>query len=98
MNLGGPEMLLILIVVLLLFGGKRLPELARSIGKGMAEFRRAAQSVQHDLNSPMVESPPKPIHSPNLQEPSPEEQPKTIVHAHPAAQPRSPQEPPGPNP
>ncbi len=95
MNLGGPEMLVILIVVLLLFGGKRLPELARSIGKGLAEFRRAAQSVQQDLNASVNESPPKPVHSPNLQESSPEQQPKTTVHAHPAAQPRSPEEPPG---
>jgi sec-independent protein translocase protein TatA len=94
MNLGAPEILLILIVVLLLFGGKRLPELARSIGKGLAEFRRAAQSVQHDLNSPMVESPPKPVHSPPSPESSKVDQSKITVNAHPAAQPRTPQEPP----
>ena len=96
MNLGAPEMLLILVVVLLLFGGKRLPELARSIGKGLAEFRRAAQSVQHDLNSPLVESPPTPVHPPASPDLPPTEPSKTTVHAHPAAQPRTPQEPPGP--
>jgi len=96
MNLGAPEILLILIVVLLLFGGKRLPELARSIGKGLAEFRRAAQSVQQDLNSPLVDSPPSPVHPPASPESPRPEPSNTTVHAHPAAQPRTPQEPPGP--
>lgn len=95
MNLGASEIILILIVVFLLFGGKRLPELARSVGKGLAEFRRAAQSVQRDLNSPLVESPPQPVHLPASQESPRTENPKTIVHAHSAAQPRTPQEPPG---
>ena len=95
MNLGASEMLLILIVVLLLFGGKRLPELARSIGKGLAEFRRAAQSVQQDLNSPLVDSPPKPVHPPASPDTPRPESPNTAVHAHPAAHPRPPQESPG---
>lgn len=37
---GPPEILLILLVLLLFFGGKKLPELARSLGKSMSEFRR----------------------------------------------------------
>ena len=40
-NLGTGEILLILLVVLLLFGAKRLPELARGLGKGINEFRDA---------------------------------------------------------
>jgi len=41
--LGGPEIALIVIVVLLLFGGKKIPELARGLGKGIKEFRSATE-------------------------------------------------------
>ena len=40
MNIGAPEILLIVFVVLLLFGSKKLPELARSLGKSLNEFKR----------------------------------------------------------
>ena len=39
MNLGGPEMLIVLVVLLLLFGSKKVPELARSLGKAQKEFK-----------------------------------------------------------
>ncbi|RPH95391.1 twin-arginine translocase TatA/TatE family subunit [candidate division KSB1 bacterium] len=52
MNLGASEILLILLIVLLFFGGKRLPELARSIGKGLSDFQKATQDVTHDLSAP----------------------------------------------
>ncbi len=39
MNLGGPEMLIVLVVVLLMFGSKKVPELARSLGKAQREFK-----------------------------------------------------------
>jgi sec-independent protein translocase protein TatA len=39
MNLGGPEMLIVLAVLLLTFGSKKVPELARSLGKAQKEFR-----------------------------------------------------------
>ena len=39
MNLGGPEMLIVLVVVLLLFGSKKVPELARSLGRAQKEFK-----------------------------------------------------------
>lgn len=41
MNLGWQEILLIIVLILILFGAKRIPELARSIGKGVREFRKA---------------------------------------------------------
>ncbi len=40
-GLGGPEIILILVVVLLMFGGKKLPELMRGLGRGMKEFKDA---------------------------------------------------------
>ena len=39
MNLGGPEMLIVLVVVLLMFGSKKVPELARSLGRAQKEFK-----------------------------------------------------------
>ncbi|MDD5678081.1 MAG: twin-arginine translocase TatA/TatE family subunit [Kiritimatiellae bacterium] len=43
MNIGWPEILLILLVVLLLFGAKRLPDLARSLGKSLREFKKGRE-------------------------------------------------------
>jgi len=42
-SLGGPEILVILAIVLLLFGGKKIPELMRGMGKGMKEFKDASK-------------------------------------------------------
>lgn len=50
-DVGGGELLLILIAILLLFGPSKLPELARSFGKGMAQIRRAQTEFQRNLNA-----------------------------------------------
>ena len=42
-NLGATEILLILLVVVLLFGGKKIPEMMKGIGQGMKEFKKASQ-------------------------------------------------------
>ncbi len=42
MNLGAPELLIILVIVLLIFGGAKLPQLARSLGKAQSEFKKGA--------------------------------------------------------
>jgi len=48
MNLGAPELILIFLVVLVLFGAKKIPELAQGLGKGVKEFRKAMKDVQDD--------------------------------------------------
>lgn len=50
LNMGGGEMIIILIAVLLLFGGKKLPELARGLGKGMREFKDASEGVKREIH------------------------------------------------
>jgi sec-independent protein translocase protein TatA len=50
MNIGTPEMLVILFAVLLLFGGKKLPELARGLGKGIREFKDASDDVKREIH------------------------------------------------
>jgi sec-independent protein translocase protein TatA len=47
---GGPEVLIILFVILLLFGGKKLPELARSLGKSLGEFKRGQKEGHKALD------------------------------------------------
>jgi TatA/E family protein of Tat protein translocase len=48
-NLGFSELLVIMFIILLLFGSKRLPELARGLGKGLNEFKRAANDMKKEL-------------------------------------------------
>jgi sec-independent protein translocase protein TatB len=49
-GVGTQEVLVILLVALLLFGGKRIPEIARSLGKGVGDFRRAIHEVQREVD------------------------------------------------
>ncbi len=58
-NLGAMEIFLILLIVLLLFGAKRLPELSRSMGKSLREFKNATSEVEEDFRSAMNEEPKK---------------------------------------
>jgi sec-independent protein translocase protein TatA len=50
LNMGTPEIMLILGAVLLLFGGKKLPELARGLGKGIREFKDASDGVKREIH------------------------------------------------
>ncbi len=47
-GLGGPEMLLIVMVILLMFGGKKIPELMKGLGKGIKEFKDASNGVDDE--------------------------------------------------
>jgi sec-independent protein translocase protein TatA len=50
-NIGGQELFLILLIVLIFFGAKKLPELARGLGQGIREFRKAAKDVQDEVEN-----------------------------------------------
>ena len=50
MNLMGPDMMIILLIVLLLFGAKKLPELARGMGRAVKEFSAARDEIEKELN------------------------------------------------
>lgn len=54
-NLGGGEIFLILFIVLLLFGAKKLPELARGLGKGIKEFKDATKDVKDNIEKSIKE-------------------------------------------
>ena len=51
-NLGTGEIILILLIVLIFFGAKKIPELAQGLGKGLREFRKAAKDIQEEVQSP----------------------------------------------
>ncbi|MGA9405859.1 MAG: twin-arginine translocase TatA/TatE family subunit [Bacteroidota bacterium] len=48
-NLGAPELILILLVIVVFFGAKKIPEIAQGFGKGIREFRKASRDIQEDI-------------------------------------------------
>lgn len=56
-NLGWPEIVVILVVFIVLFGAKKLPELARGVGKSIKEFKKATSTIEEDLRTAMDEEP-----------------------------------------
>ena len=52
MNFAGPDLIVILLIVLVLFGAKRLPDLARGMGQAMKEFQKAKDDFTHELRTP----------------------------------------------
>ena len=49
-SFGAPELIIIFLVVLLVFGAKRIPEIARGLGKGIREFKSATKDISNELN------------------------------------------------
>jgi sec-independent protein translocase protein TatA len=60
-NLSGGELTVILLIVLLLFGGSKIPELMRGLGKGIREFNNAKNSVEDEIRQGMREAEKKPL-------------------------------------
>ncbi len=56
-NIGATELLLIFLVVLLVFGAKRIPEIARGLGRGIREFKEATREVSRELSVELEEKP-----------------------------------------
>jgi len=73
----GPEVLLIVVVVILLFGANKIPKLARSTGQAMGEFQKGRQQIEEELEDMQEgsdETPSEPTQSP---EPTPSSEPTT---------------------
>ena len=56
MGIGPIEIIGVLVIALLLFGGKKLPELAKGLGKGIKEFKKAKKDVSDEINNSMDEN------------------------------------------
>lgn len=59
-GVGGSEVLLVVLLVLVLFGSKRMPELARGLGKMMREIRKATNQIKREIENPTPPEPPTP--------------------------------------
>jgi sec-independent protein translocase protein TatA len=59
-SVGMPEILVILVFVLIFFGGKKIPEFAQGLGKGLREFRKAARDIQDEIEKPIETETKKP--------------------------------------
>jgi len=58
-GLGGQELILVLLIILLLFGAQKLPELAKGLGKGIKEFKKAQNEIEDQFNKAVDETPKK---------------------------------------
>ena len=88
--LGGWEIILILAVVLILFGAKRLPELAKGLGTGIKEFKKATREVTDEVYNAMDETPNTQKRLPSslpaqTQQVSPAETPQPVAQTSPGA-------------
>ncbi len=50
LNIGGQEILIILLIVLVLFGGRKIPELMKGLGKGVREYKKAVKNIEDEVN------------------------------------------------
>ena len=60
MNMGWPEIVIVIVIFILLFGAKKLPELARGVGKSIKEFKKATSNVEDEIRSAIEEDYDKP--------------------------------------
>ncbi len=59
-GLGGPEIMIILVLALVLFGAKNLPQLGKSLGQGIREFKGGLNEVRSDIEKSLEDEPKKP--------------------------------------
>ena len=55
LNIGTGEIIIIVFVILLLFGGKKIPELMKGIGKGVRSFKKGMNEIEDEINKPIEE-------------------------------------------
>src|ERR1700704_4054937 len=88
MNLAGPDLIVILLIILVLFGAKKLPELARGMGSAIKEFQKAKDEFSNELHSAGKTEPAKPadVPAPDSTVPRIENQPATSAEVRPEDQ------------
>ncbi len=97
LDVGGPEILIIMLIALLLFGSDRLPDLARSMGRSIREFKKATSSIEEELRR-AIEAPPPPPRAPGKTPASPVPPGPAAAQEKPAPPPPLPPEDPPPPP
>ena len=91
-NLGGPDLIVLLLIILVLFGAKKLPELARGMGSAIKEFQKAKDEFTDELHSAGKTDATKTahVHTPAATVPRIENQPATSADIRPEDQVRQP--------
>jgi sec-independent protein translocase protein TatA len=91
-NLGGPDLIILLLIILVLFGAKKLPELARGMGSAIKEFQKAKDEFTDELHSAGKADPAKTadVRPPESTVPRIENQPTTSAEVRPEDQARTP--------
>jgi len=84
-NLGGGEIILILALVLILFGAKKLPELAKGLGTGIKEFKKATREVADEVQNSVDETPAPVKRLPAQPQPQPADPQKTVSQTPPTS-------------
>jgi sec-independent protein translocase protein TatA len=86
-NLFGPDTLIIFLIILVFFGAKKLPELARSLGQAMKEFSKAKDDFEREITRPpetehprQIESPTPPVAKTEADHPVTSDHPDVSVH------------------
>jgi sec-independent protein translocase protein TatA len=89
-DIGFPELILILVIALIVFGPKKLPEIGSAIGKGLREFRQASTALTQELTREIQldEKPKEEAEQPKSTSPEAAEQPKSLLPEE-AEQPKS---------
>ncbi len=64
LGLGGGELMVVLVVALVLFGAKKIPEFAKGLGQAMKEFKKASSDVSNEISNAMNQEPPPPSSTP----------------------------------
>ncbi len=79
-DIGVPELILILVIALIVFGPKKLPEIGSAIGKGLREFRQASAELTRELTQEIQvsEKPKEDVEQPKSTSPEVAEQPKSL--------------------
>lgn len=81
-SIGAPEILIIFLVILLLFGAKRIPEIARGLGKGIREFKSATRDIADEINDAgRIDAPRPPAHHTTPRQPQRTQAPPPDVSA-----------------
>ena len=84
--IGGWEVIVILAVVLILFGSKKLPELARGMGQGIREFKKATREVTDEIQNADVDAPAQPQRRLPTNNPTPVDQQRVVAQSSGAAE------------
>ncbi len=84
-NLGGGEIILVLALVLILFGAKKLPELAKGLGQGIKEFKKATREVSDEIQSSMDDTSTPARRLPPSEPQAPSQPQQTVPQASPGS-------------